>query len=82
MGRGRVGLGGDERLSAAYPLNASGSHQPFDPAAGNIAAGPAELVPHLVGSDRPPPMAGSECTGVTSASIASSAIDLADRGLD
>jgi len=81
---GRVAAGSDlvagERLSAANPFETSGSHQPFDPAATHHGALAAQLVPHLAGPYRPRPMAGSECTRVTSARIASSAIDLADRG--
>src|SRR5450631_1346793 len=46
---GRVGLGRDERLSAANPLKPSDSHQPFDPATPHVAALAAQLVPYLAG---------------------------------
>ena len=81
-GRGRVGPGRDKRSSAANPGKASASHQPLNPAAANHGALAAQLVPHLAGAVQAAPNARSACTRVISASIASSAIDLADRGRD
>jgi len=46
-GRGRVRPGGDELPTATDPLQASGSHQPLNGAAGHHDVLTAQLMPHL-----------------------------------